>query len=168
MHPFNGRFEPVDRAALEAFVAILARRIDRGRVDYVIGVPEGGSVPAYELGRQIDRPVILASRLPVELPHGITFEEPQGDILGFTRHLYGLRAGDRAVIVEDELTNGRSVVNAVRSLRRAGIQIDQVATLIAIDHPGLWDRMAAERIALHAALALPPELAPRPLDDAGE
>jgi orotate phosphoribosyltransferase len=168
MHPFNGRFEAVDRAALQALVREIALRIDCTRVDYILGLPEGGSIPAYEFGRHVDRPVILASRIPVDMPGGIAFEEPQGHVLGFTRYLYGLKAGDRAIILEDELTNGRSVVRAVRSLRAAGIEIDQVGTLLAIDHPGLWRRMAAERITLHAGITLTPEYAPRPIDDGEE
>jgi len=168
MHPLNGRFEPVDRPALEALVQTIASRIDRTRVDYVLGLPEGGSIPAYEFGRQVDRPVILASRLRVEMPGTIAFEEPQAHVYGWTTYVYGLKAGDRVMILEDELTNGHSLVSAVHALRRGGIEIDQIGTLLAIDHPGLWRRMLAAGLTLHVGLTLPPAYAPRPIDDSDE
>jgi hypothetical protein len=64
MHPFNGRFHPVDHAALDDLVDAMAARIDVTRVDYVLGFPEGGSIPAYAFGRAVKRPVILASGCP--------------------------------------------------------------------------------------------------------
>jgi adenine phosphoribosyltransferase len=163
LHPFNGRFQPVDHAALESLVRVMAGSIDIASVDYVLGFPEGGSIPAYAFGRLVDRPVVLTSRLPLDIPHTITFEQPQAG-LGTTHYIYGLRAGDRVMIFEDELTNGRTAVNAVLALRREGIRIDQIATLFAIDHPALWRRMEVEQLTLHVGVLLSPEYAPRPLD----
>lgn len=163
MHPFNGRFHPVDHAALETLVRAMVPRIDVSRVDYVLGFPEGGSIPAYAFGRAVGRPVILASRLPLDMPDTITFEQP-GARLGTTQYLYGLRAGDRVMVFEDELTSGHTAVNAARALRGAGVEIDQVAALFAIDHPALWRRLAAERVTLHVGVTLSPDYAPRGLD----
>lgn len=168
MHSLNGRFQPIDRSALETLVRSIASRIDRTRVDYVIGLPEGGSIPAYELARQIDRPVILASRLPVAMPGTIVFQEPHARQYGWSTYLYGLKAADRVMIFEDELTNGRSLVSAVHALRHAGIEIDQVGTLLAIDHPGLRRRILAAGLTLHIGLALPIAYAARPIDDSDE
>jgi adenine/guanine phosphoribosyltransferase-like PRPP-binding protein len=167
VHPFNGRFHPIDHDALDELIDSMVPRVDVASVDYVLGFPEGGSVPAYAFGRAVRRPVILASRLPLDLPDRISFEQPQAN-LGTTHYIYGLGPGDRALIVEDELTNGRTAVNAVRALRRAGIEIAQVAALFAIDHPLLWQRMAAEDITLHVGVTLPPTYAPRALDSGME
>ncbi len=167
MHPFNGRFHPIDHGALDALLDSMVPRVDVARVDYVLGFPEGGSVPAYAFGRAVRRPVILASRLPLDLPDRISFEQPHAN-LGTTHYIYGLRPGDRALIFEDEITNGRTAVNAVRALRRAGIEIAQIAALFAIDHPLLWQRMAAEDITLHVGVTLPPDYAPRALDTGTE
>ena len=163
MHPFNGRFHPVDHAALEALVQAMVPRIDVSAIDYVLGFPEGGSIPAYAFGRAVDRPVILASRLPLGLPDTIAFEQP-GARLGTTQYLYGLRAGDRVMVFEDELTNGHTAVNAARALRGAGIEIDQIAALFVIDHPALWRRISAERLTLHVGVTLPCDYAPRALE----
>ena len=163
MHPLNGRFHPVDHKALDTLIQMLASRVDIASVDYVLGFPEGGAVPAYAFARLVDRPLILASRLPLDLPGRITFEQP-GARLGTTQYLYGLTSGRRAVIVEDELTSGVSAVNAVRALRAAGVVIREIAALFVIDHPSLWRRLDAEQITLHVGLTLPPEYAPRSLE----
>ena len=163
MHPFNGRFHPIDYTALDHLVEALVPRVDVERVDYVLGFPEGGSIPAYAFGRAVGRPVILTSRLPLDLPGRITFEQP-GANLGTTQYVYGLRPGDRAMVFEDELTSGHTAVNAVRALRRAGIQIDQIASLFAIDHAALARRMRQEGITLHVGVMLTAEYAPRALD----
>ena len=163
MHPFNGRFHPIDHGALDVLIDAMVARIDVTAVDYVLGFPEGGSVPAYAFGRAVGRPVILASRLPLDLPDRVAFEQPQAN-LGTTHYVYGLKPGDRAMIFEDELTNGRTAVNAVRALRRAGIEIAQIAALFAIDHPALWRRVGAEGVTLEVGVTLPPSFAPRALD----
>lgn len=163
VHPLNGRFHPVDYDALGTLVRSLAARVDASAIDYIVGFPEGGSIPAYAFGRAVDRPVILGSRLPIDEPGTITFEQSDAG-LGTTHRLHGLKRGDRVLILEDELTNGGMTVNAVRALRQAGVAIDQVATLLAIDHPGLWRRMAGEGLTLLVGVALPTHYAPRPLD----
>jgi adenine phosphoribosyltransferase len=163
MHPYNGRFHQVDYQALDALVEALARRVDPAAIDYVLGFPEGGSIPAYAFGRAIERPVVLASRLALDLPGRLTFEQPHAG-LGTTQFVYGLGPGDRVIIVEDELTNGLTATNAVSALRGAGIEVREIATLFAIDHPALWRRMRAADVRLHVGVTLAPEYAPRPLD----
>jgi adenine/guanine phosphoribosyltransferase-like PRPP-binding protein len=163
IHPLNGRFHPVDHDMLEALVRELAARIDVTGIACVLGFPEGGTIPAFAFSRAIGRPVLLGSRLPIDEPDTITFEQPEAG-LGTTHRVHGLRPGARVIIVEDELTNGGMTVNAVRALRRVGVLIDHVATLLAIDHPRLWERMAAERLTLHVGARLSPDYAPRPLE----
>ena len=163
MHPFNGRFHPIDHRALDGLIQGMVARIDVSAVDYVLGFPEGGSVPAYAFGRAVGLPVILASRLPLDLPGRVSFEQPHAN-LGTTHYVYGLEKGDRAMIVEDELTNGHTAVNAVRALRRAGIEITRIAALFAIDHPALWRRVAAAGVSIEVGVTLPPSFAPRALD----
>jgi adenine/guanine phosphoribosyltransferase-like PRPP-binding protein len=78
--------------------------------------------------------------------------------------VYGLRAGERVLIFEDELTNGHTALNAVRALRGASLEIDQIAALFAIDHPSLWRRIREAAVTLHVGVTLPPAYAPRTLD----
>ncbi len=161
IHSLNGRGQVVDVDALDALIAQVAKQVDVSAVDCILGIPEGGSVPAYAFARAVRRPVVLAARVILERP-AITFQEPHAHAnTTKTLSFYGLVPGQRAMIVEDELTNGHTAVNAVRALREAGVTIDRVVTLLAIDHPALWRRMEAEGITLHVGLRLSAEYAPR-------
>jgi adenine phosphoribosyltransferase len=129
--------------------------MDRASFNYVVGFPEGGVVPAFAFAQAIDRPVILSSRLQLEREPVISFEEPHSP-LGTTHYLYGLRPGDSVVIIEDEVTTGRTVINAVRALRASGIRVGQVGVLMAVDDEPMWRRMADEDIALFVGVRVPP------------
>jgi adenine/guanine phosphoribosyltransferase-like PRPP-binding protein len=127
-------------------------------VDYVVGFPEGGALPAFAFAQITERPLVLSTRLRLSLSPVISFEEPHTSI-GVTHHLHGLREGDRVVIIEDEVTSGRTLVNAVRALRGAGVQVDDVGVLLVVDHPALWKLMTDEKVSLHAQARLPAEYA---------
>jgi orotate phosphoribosyltransferase len=145
---------------LAALVGELATTMDTSDVDYVLGFPEGGTVPAFAFAQLVDRPLILSTRLALPLAGAVSFEEPHSG-LGTTHHLHGLRAGDRVVIVEDEVTTGRTVLNAVGALRCAGVRVGHVGALLVVDHPAVWRAMRASGITLHARVRLPGEYAAR-------
>ena len=67
------------------------------------------------------------------------------------------------MIFEDERTNGHRGERRPR-VRRAGIEIAQIAALFAIDHPALWRRVGAEGVTIEVGMTLPPSFAPRALD----
>jgi len=153
-HPFDPRYQPVDPKRLRGAVEELAARIDTSAVDYVLGFPVGGIVPALVFAEIVDRPLIASQLLEPEEPGAIAFQEPHSSVAR-VHYLSGLKAGDRVVIVEDEVTTGRTVESAVRSLRAAGVRIDDVGTLLVIDHASVWGRLAAVGVALHAGVRLP-------------
>ena len=68
--------------------------------------------------------------------------------------MQGLRPSDRVVIIEDEVTTGRTVISAVRAMRRAGVQITDVGAVLVVDDPAMWKRMADDKITLHAGIKL--------------
>lgn len=155
VHGLDGRLRGMRPRELSAFVRDLAAVIDTSRVDYVLGFPEGGTLPAFAFADLVDRPLVVSTRLRLQIDPAISFEEPHSR-LGPTHWLFGLRAGDRVVIIEDEVTTGRTVVNAVRALRDAGVLVRDVGTLIAVDTPEMWRRMADADVTLHARLNVPP------------
>lgn len=123
-------------------------------IDYVLGFPVGGAIPAFAFAQITGRPLILSMLVRPERPGLITFEEPHSS--GATTHyVQGLAPGDVIVIVEDEVTTGRTAINAVRALRRAGVRITDVAAVLAVDDPAVWQRMADETITLHVGIRLP-------------
>ena len=159
-HPLDGRYGALDPKRLVGVMDGLAAAIDTRAVDYVLGFPVGGAIPAFAFAQLVDRPLILSMLIRPERPGLIEFEEPHSSV-ATTHYLQGLRPGDVVVIVEDEVTTGRTAINAVRALRRAGVRITDVGTVLAVDDPAMWQRMAEEEIALHVGIRLPSDWAAR-------
>ena len=155
VHRLDGRSVAMDPKELLSLARELAMDIDMGGVDYVVGFPEGGVLPAFAVAQIVDRPLLLSTRLHLMLAPAISFEEPH-TLLGTTHYLHGLRAAHRVVIIEDEVTTGRTIINAVRALRAAGVHVRDVGVLLAMDTPALWQAMADAEISLHAVIRVPP------------
>jgi adenine/guanine phosphoribosyltransferase-like PRPP-binding protein len=154
VHRFDGRYEPMNPKELVALVGELASTIDVSGIDYVLGFPEGGVLPAFAFAQLVDRPLVLSTRLQLDMPGIISFEEPHSG-LGTTHYIQGLRDGHRVVIVEDEVTTGRTVISAARALRASGVRIGDVCALLVVDDPRLRQAMQDERLRLHARFRLP-------------
>jgi adenine phosphoribosyltransferase len=149
--PVDGRYGPMDPDDLRLAIEWLAREIDLEGVKYALGIPEGGYIPAYAFAVETGLRVVLASVYQPNVPGVVSFIE-EHDVPPISgKHFHGLSAGDRVIVVEDEVTSGRTIVNCVRALRAAGILCDQVATIYAADDPAMRARVAAEGIHLHAA-----------------
>ena len=153
-HALDARFQPLTPSDLVAAVRELAAGLDVGEIDYVLGFPEGGVVPAFAFAHLVGRPLVLSTRFVLGDVGAISFDEPHSG-LGRTHYIQGLRAGDRVVIIEDEVTTGRTLVNAVRALRHAGVRIDAAGALLAVDDPAMWQAMRDEHISLLATSRLP-------------
>ena len=99
-------------------------------------------MPAYAFGRAVGRPVILASRLPLDLPGRVAFEQPQAQP---GHDAIRLRAQARRS--RDDI-RGRADQRPHRGQRRPraprapASRSTQIAALFAIDHPALWRRIA--------------------------
>ena len=146
----DGRYGAMDPAELRPAIVRLAQEADLDGIKYVLGIPEGGYVPAYAFAVETGLRVVLASVFQLNVPGVVSFVEEHDKPPISGKHVYGLSAGDRVIVVEDEVTTGRTVVNCVRALRGAGIHCDQVATIYAADNPEMRARLAAEGIRLHA------------------
>jgi adenine/guanine phosphoribosyltransferase-like PRPP-binding protein len=157
----DGRYGPLDPDDLRPAIAWLARQFDLEGVKYVLGIPEGGFIPAYAFALETGLRVVLASIWQPNVPGVVSFiEEHEPPGVG-GKHVHGLHAGDHVIVVEDEVTTGRTVVNCVRALRAAGIRCDQVATIYAADDPATRALLAAEGIRLHAVSLCQPDTTER-------
>ena len=155
-HPLDGRYGAMDPRELAAAVRKLADAMDLKEVNYVLGFPEGGSVPAFAFAHLVGRPLILSTRLEFTLAGAapIAFREPHSSV-GRSHYIHGLARGDRVVIVEDEVTSGGTLVSVARALRAAGVQISQVGALLVVDDPRTWRAVEDEKLILHAVHRLP-------------
>jgi adenine/guanine phosphoribosyltransferase-like PRPP-binding protein len=160
-NPLDGRYGPMDAAALRLAIARLIECCDLAGVNYVLGIPEGGMVPAYAFSIAADVPVVFASVWRPERPGVISFNEDHDPPAISRKHIYGLAPGDHVIVVEDEVTSGGTVINCVRALRAARVRCDQVAAVYASDDQDLRARLAAESIVLHAACLFSKDLGDR-------
>jgi adenine/guanine phosphoribosyltransferase-like PRPP-binding protein len=152
----DGRYGAMDPGALRSAVATLARDVDLTGLQYVIGIPEGGYIPAYAFAVETGLHVVLASIFEPNAPDVVSFVEEHDKPPVAAKHILGLSAGDHVIVVEDEVTSGRTIINCVRALRAAGVHCDQVATIYAADDPEMRARVAAEGIRLHALILCDP------------
>jgi adenine/guanine phosphoribosyltransferase-like PRPP-binding protein len=149
--PVDGRYGAMDPAELRPAISWLARKVDLEGVKYALGIPEGGYIPAYAFAVETGLRVVLASVFQPNVPGVVSFIEEHDKPPISAKHFCGLNAGDHVIVVEDEVTSGRTIINCVRALRAAGIRCDQVATIYAVDDSAMRARVAAEGIQLHAA-----------------
>ena len=141
----------MDPDDLRPAIAWLARAVDLECVQYALGIPEGGYIPAYAFAIETGLRVVLASVFQPDVPGVVSFIEEHDKPPISGKHVLGLSAGDHVIVVEDEVTSGQTIINCVRALRAAGIHCDQVATIYAADDPAMRARVATEGIRLHAA-----------------
>lgn len=151
----DGRYGPMDPAAMHRAVSHLADRVDLTGVDYVLGIPEGGSAPAYAFAALTGLRVVFASIWRPAAPNVVTFREEHDTPPYDAKHVYGLAPGDCVVLVEDEVTTGGTALNCVRALRAAGMRCTQVAAIYAPDRAAVDERLAAEQVRLHAVVRFP-------------
>lgn len=158
--PVDGRYGPLDPDHLRPAIAWLARQVDLAGARYALGIPEGGCIPAYAFAIETGVRVVLASIWQPDTPGVVSFIEEHDTPAVGGKHILGLSAGDHVIIVEDEVTSGRTVVNCVRALRAAGIRCDQVATIYAADDPTMRARLSADGIRLTAVSLCQPDIGP--------
>ena len=149
--PVDGRYGAMNPAELRPAIAWLAQQVDLSGVQYALGIPEGGYLPAYAFAVESGLRVVLASIFKPAGAGIVSFNEIHEHPALATKHFYGLVAGNHVIVVEDEVTTGRTLINCVRALRAAGIRCDQAATIYAASDPAMRARVAAEGIRLHAA-----------------
>jgi adenine/guanine phosphoribosyltransferase-like PRPP-binding protein len=160
-NPLDGRYGAFYPRLLQALIRRLVAMVDLDEIDAVLGIPEGGLVPAYAFAAEAGLPLVLATSSEPEMPGIITFKEDHVEAFEGTKRVYGLSAGQVVLIVEDEITTGNTIVNCVRALRNAGVHIDQVASVLAVDDPEALARLEAEGLTVHVAEWLPPDLTHR-------
>ena len=121
IHQFDGRAMPLEPRILEQCAQELSKNFKSLDFDYVIGFAEGGLIPAFSVAQSLRKPLLCSYRVRMILSNEITFSEPHSAIPD--HYLYGLRENDRVVIIEDEITTGRTILNAVDALNRSNVKV---------------------------------------------
>ncbi|HWQ73681.1 MAG TPA: orotate phosphoribosyltransferase [Syntrophomonas sp.] len=93
----------------------LAEQFQGEKIDYVIGPAMGGIIVAYEVARQLKVP-------------GMFTERQEGQMA--LRRGFGIKPGDRVLVVEDVVTTGGSVVEVMEAVRQLGGVVAGVGVLV--------------------------------------
>ncbi|HEY2816108.1 MAG TPA: phosphoribosyltransferase [Casimicrobiaceae bacterium] len=146
----------MDPDDLRGAVRWLAGESDLTDVDYVLGIPEGGYLPAYAFAAETGLRLVLATIWQPDAAGVISFCQDHDRLPLGGKHVLGLSAGEKVIVVEDEVTSGWTIINCVRALRAAGVHCDQVATIYAAADPAMRARFVAEGIRFHAVALCEP------------
>lgn len=132
IHELDGIADQVHPATLlrtgGALWEVWRRHPDFQPPDLLLGLDAGGILPTVAVALAADLPYRLAWKLDLDLPDKHQFTEPharRADV--FT---YGDLAGARVLIVDDEITTGRTLANLVTVLRNAAVHVTGIACLI--------------------------------------
>jgi adenine phosphoribosyltransferase len=96
--------------------------------DLVVGLDAGGILPTVALASASDTPYRLTWRLDLDLPNKYVFCEPHSPVPQL--YLYGSFQGRRILIVDDEVTTGRTTANLTDVLTAAGADVVGVTCLV--------------------------------------
>lgn len=128
IHPFDGRLIALDPKKLRAASQELASKLNLGGVEYIVGFAEGGVLSAYGIAEVANIPLVCSYRVRLKAPNEITFLEPHSERAA--HFVYGLKEGSKIVIIEDEITTGSTLLNAVREFSINGILIKDIGTFV--------------------------------------
>ncbi|MFB7484414.1 phosphoribosyltransferase domain-containing protein [Streptomyces anulatus] len=124
IHSLDGLEHPVHPDTLANAGADLWRLLQEqvpdglGSVDFLLGLDAGGILPTVSLAGAAQLPYKIAWKLHLPLDGAVRFSEPHAmrtDVFA-----YGITPGQRIVIVDDEITTGRTLADLTRRLREAG------------------------------------------------
>ena len=145
----SGRTSPIyidlrllvgDPMALRMAAQAYADRLRGLSFDRLAGVPYGALPIATVIGQLLERPLI--------------YPRKEAKLHGLGRLIEGIYSpGERVVVIEDVITSGGSVLEAVEILRSVGLQVTDVVVLIDREQGGI-ERLAAAGITTRAVMRL--------------
>ncbi|MEU9533635.1 phosphoribosyltransferase family protein [Streptomyces sp. NPDC048213] len=124
IHSLDGLEHPVHPDTLARTGAdlwcLLQEQVPNGldSVDFLLGLDAGGILPTVSLAGAAHLPYKIAWKLHLPLDGAVRFSEPHAmrtDVFA-----YGIAPGQRIVVVDDEITTGRTLADLTRRLREAG------------------------------------------------
>jgi adenine/guanine phosphoribosyltransferase-like PRPP-binding protein len=134
IHSLDGLEKPVHPDTLASTGAKLWERVvakvpaDLLTVDFLLGLDAGGILPTVCLASAARLPYKIAWKLHLPLSGAVRFSEPHAmrtDVFA-----YGIASGQRMLLVDDEITTGRTLADLTRRLREAGAQPVAAACLV--------------------------------------
>lgn len=156
VHTLDGIEHQVAPAALFSVGRELWRRWqahpDHREHDVLLGLDAGGILPTVAVALASRTAYRLAWKLDLDIPDKRVFHEPHANRTQvFT---YGSLAGQRVLIVDDEITTGATMANLIEVLRAGSADIVGVACLVEDTAGNGRERIASLDIPLCALTVL--------------
>jgi uridine monophosphate synthetase len=128
-------------AALRRVAQVYAGVIRRLEFDLLAAIPYAGLPIGVAVGLELDRPLVYPRK---EVKSYGTGQQIEGKF----------NVGDRAVVIEDLVTSGKSILQGGAVLKAAGLQIEHAVVLVDRLQGGAAN-LRKEGYVLHAVLTLP-------------
>jgi adenine/guanine phosphoribosyltransferase-like PRPP-binding protein len=160
IHSLDGLEDAVHPDTLSAAGARLRNRLlaevptALDAVDFLLGLDAGGILPTVSLASAAALPYKIAWKLQLPLAGAVRFSEPHA--LRTDVFAYGIAPGQRMVLVDDEVTTGRTLADLTRRLREAGAQPLAAACLVEDVTQGARELLAGLDMPLVALTSLEP------------
>jgi adenine/guanine phosphoribosyltransferase-like PRPP-binding protein len=160
IHSLDGLEDAVHPNTLSAAGARLRNRLlaevptALDAVDFLLGLDAGGILPTVSLASAAALPYKIAWKLQLPLAGAVRFSEPHA--LRTDVFAYGIAPGQRMVLVDDEVTTGRTLADLTRRLREAGAQPLAAACLVEDVTQGARELLAGLDMPLVALTSLEP------------
>jgi len=106
----------------------------REKPDCVVGLAPGGIALSVAVAFDLDVKAVIAYKTKLGLDEEVRWREPHCQNSDF--YLYGVRADTSIVLVDDEIDSGKTLLDCVLSLRKAGTRILAVGTAVEALHRG--------------------------------
>jgi adenine phosphoribosyltransferase len=151
LNTFTDQLEPLDPRILCGLADILSRELESVQFDLIIGEEDKGAHIATAVSIWTGKPMVLArwytystqAATPASTVVPVASEYYRGGLV-----VHGLAAGSRAVIIDDTLSTGGTIIALVEAARKKGVEI--VAILAVVEKVGMG---GAERIFLSTGLS---------------
>lgn len=100
--------------------------------EVIVGFAEGSIILAYNLAKIRDSSFVCSTKTQrSDFKMVIEFAEEHRSYIP-SHYLYSLQKNDEIIIVEDEISTGKTVINAYKQLIKFGFKVKAIATIIEI------------------------------------
>lgn len=100
--------------------------------EVIVGFAEGGIILAYNLAKIRDSSFVCSTKTQrSDFKIVIEFAEEHRSYIP-AHYLYSLQKNDGIIIIEDEISTGKTVINAYKELTKFGFKVKAIAAVIEI------------------------------------
>lgn len=133
-------FPSVFKKVCDFYVKLLEEEVGVDNFDRVVGIPTAGIPFASIVAYLLDKPLLYVRK--------------EEKIHGRERRIEGVvKPGDRVVVLDDLITTGKSILNAVKALRGEGVVAENAVVLIDRMEGGK-EKLEEDGVKLHSIASI--------------